>query len=690
MRTRLNFLSLYELYSIKKKILLLLLFGAIALSLLAPIASNDYLPAAMDFRDHVSAIVEAKMALASGQFPIRTIPSSANISGNPYFQFYSPLPYTVAAFIDTIGNFQNAFFVLKLVICLALIFAGCFMFRFITLLTKSEHIGLLASVAYLFSPYLLININTRGDFTEAIAQCLIPFTLYYSYKVFCERLTFFSIALNIVAWSILALTHILTFIYFSFFLGLFFLFLTINNISKFNRLILLGIIYVYACLIDMWYLQPMYFLIDSLNMKSQLSGSFKNASLTHLSTLLSPNAFDSEHAFPICLSIGWVFLFAIVTNIISFFQKEKNNIKLKIIALLLMFTVIAAICSPFNFWIYLPAPLQSIQFPYRLLTQTMWIGSLLFALSLLAVFRKVDVRHVAIGICIIGLCNHSWIATNNTESLSTQKIMEAHDILAKHAYLMNTIHVLQTKEPISHAETSLLDTEGFLKLNQPIFLSSQAFNDETHQHIILTGQLSTTPSHPLNLAFEINGAMTYKTITEKKFTWDIPIGSLIHDRNELLIGRFTLDNPNFLLYLPIKIDSIRFPNLKIEPLLTALSIRPFCADNKNSLVCQLHLSEPSFIQLPFYYYPQLLSVQINHHYSSYVPSIDSKNNLLAGLKLAAGDYTIQIQFNGTRWANWVSTFSAALLSILLIGYLLALLIRHERIKRYFQFQHGVT
>src|SRR5215213_433345 len=73
---------------------LLLLYLLVILIMLAPLASASMPDSpAQDLANHVSGIIEARNALAEGQFPIRVAPNQINRERYPIFQFYGNLPY---------------------------------------------------------------------------------------------------------------------------------------------------------------------------------------------------------------------------------------------------------------------------------------------------------------------------------------------------------------------------------------------------------------------------------------------------------------------------------------------------------------------------------------------------------------------------------------------------------------------
>src|SRR5262249_13866801 len=58
---------------------------------------------ANDLANHVSGIIEARNALAEGQFPIRVAPHQLNGQRYPIFQFYGNLSYTAGGLLYAAG-----------------------------------------------------------------------------------------------------------------------------------------------------------------------------------------------------------------------------------------------------------------------------------------------------------------------------------------------------------------------------------------------------------------------------------------------------------------------------------------------------------------------------------------------------------------------------------------------------------
>jgi len=646
-----------------QSILILLLFSIIAITILSPIASNNYLPTEGDFKYHVAAIVEATNALHEKQFPIRIAPWQSKGLRNPFFQFYSPLPFTIAAVITLLGQFKNTFISYQVTLFGFLIFAAVYMFRLSKQLTSSTSIGILTGIVYITAPYLLININNRGDFTEAIAQCLIPALVYYNYVIFKNPFKIQAIFLCILCWTALILSHMITFVYTSLFLGLFFIILTSKNSFSANRLFLLGFIYVYSLILTAWFLVPILTTVNKLNINSQIFNPYQFSWLTTLPSLfsiaaVSPRPSPTELKIPLYLSIGWPILFAISMNIFFIFQSSllKNKLtKTPVIAsLIVIFIAIVATWSPINFWSYLPKYLTITQFSYRLLTQTMWLGCILFSFALLELFSKLDARHVIAGIVLLGMSCSSWLMTTDSGLTRALNFTEHPEITAGETnYLENPIELYHYGISLKNIEAAFITSHYFLKLNQPIFLPTNNFLNVPNQQLVLKGHVNKKIRLPVILTFKLGDHSVSQKIESENVEWTIPIAKFIPQTpNDFVMAQ--IDINTLLASEAIHIDSLRLINPESTPVLPMQTTKKYCQQHGTLIHCMIDVSTQTFVQLPIFYYDKLLKITVNGEAVSYLPSLSFQNFVLAGVKLEAGRYQIDAEFVGCGWANWVS------------------------------------
>lgn len=413
-----------------------LFFGLLAWSLLAPL-SSDFLPEAPDLPIHISGVVEASAALKQGQFPIRTTPRQINGWNYPFFQFYSPLPYSLAGAVTLILNShspKHAYTALKFILWLAIFLGGIYSSRISFLITKSKAVSLLAGFAFMSAPYLLVNFTARGDFTEVFAQGMVPIVFYYTFINYIETANIKGFICNTLAWFVLITSHNITFIYTSFFIGLFFIIMTILHYKSWRKLIYLGLPYFGACVLAAWFLVPILLFSKILYVQNDLIDPYTFSWLTPLSNLLAVSAISPmplpgrglpsflypEVGWPILLSAGTVFYFLWMKNFGESPKKELIIAKTTLILFLLAFVMM---WIPFDFFQYLPRFFWITQFGYRILTQTMWLGVILFSIAFLWIYReKFSPEYFIIFLFILGLCASSWLPTLKGTALSLDSI----------------------------------------------------------------------------------------------------------------------------------------------------------------------------------------------------------------------------------------------------------------------------
>lgn len=424
--------SIPGLTATREKILLLILFFCVSLSLMAPIASDTYLPQILDYKNHTALVVQAKMALDEGQFPIRVTPFEHQSLNYPVFQFYSPLMYTVSGAIYKWITPNNPYIALKYTVILAFLLAGIYSFRVALLLTQNKLIALIASLVYVCTPYLLINLLARGAFTEFFAQGLIPMVLYYNLLATQQdapRRTFIELAL---AWALLSLSHTITFVYTSFFMGLLFIGLALHRIVSIKSLAKLGLAYVFSCLLCVWMLAPAWDIQAFTQIGTRNPYLFNW--LTPLSSLLSFNAV-SPMPLPgnymlltkIYVSLGLPMLIILGLSFIRLFQNEPFTPSRRFFTTVMFVYFFAFLLAwaPFDVYEFLPTLLDVGQFSYRLLSQTSWIGLIILcgAFSAIQLSEQPNRSFYMVFIAIILLSTSPWVQTQQDSGVMIKDII---------------------------------------------------------------------------------------------------------------------------------------------------------------------------------------------------------------------------------------------------------------------------
>jgi hypothetical protein len=117
--------------------------------------------------------------------PARWMPDSAYGLGYPAFNFYAALPFYLAALLSRAGF--GILWGIKLAQLLGFILAGWATYRLARAWGASRDGALLASAAYTFAPFHLVNVYVRGDaLSEFWAMALYPLLLWLATRL-CAR-----------------------------------------------------------------------------------------------------------------------------------------------------------------------------------------------------------------------------------------------------------------------------------------------------------------------------------------------------------------------------------------------------------------------------------------------------------------------------------------------------------------------
>ncbi len=124
---------------------------------------------------------ELSYALSQGVFPVRWMPNGAFGLGYPFFNYYASLPFYFAAGFRGLGF--SYVLSLKLTHLAGFLVAAWGMYAWVRHTTGRRGVALLASAAYTFAPYHLVNVYVRGDsLVEFWAMAWYPWVLLALYQ----------------------------------------------------------------------------------------------------------------------------------------------------------------------------------------------------------------------------------------------------------------------------------------------------------------------------------------------------------------------------------------------------------------------------------------------------------------------------------------------------------------------------
>ncbi|HLF26799.1 MAG TPA: hypothetical protein VJG32_10710 [Anaerolineae bacterium] len=180
----------------------LLILIAIGLVLTAPLLQGQTL-CTDDGALHIYRTVALDRAVHDGVLFPRWFPDLAYGYGFPFFVYREPLGYYLLEGLHLLGvSAPNAF---NLVLAGSVILSGIAMFLLARDIFGARG-GLLAGLAYMSAPYLLIGSIVRGNLPEVIAFALMPLILFCFRRLILLRQTRYFVA-SILTYAALFLTH---------------------------------------------------------------------------------------------------------------------------------------------------------------------------------------------------------------------------------------------------------------------------------------------------------------------------------------------------------------------------------------------------------------------------------------------------------------------------------------------------
>lgn len=687
-------------------IFLSIFFALIAMVLLSPISSNTFVPNLWDFWNHIAAISHAKASLIQHQFPLRVDPKELNGWLYPYFQFYSSTSYTVAAWLHQWLSPENPFIAYKLTIGIAAVIGGIYFYFLAFWLIQSKPAALLASVAYLFSPYYIIVINHMGGFNEAIALGILPVTIYYTFLRYHYPYINKFLLLSSLSWYLLATIHLQTFFYTSLVLGGLFILMTLMNKRHWLNFLNLAIAYLFGCILALWYLGPVALFGKYLAIIRTLDRDIYAPSL---SNLFSPGVKITNGVFypegfidvisqiypniglPIIMSVGVCIYYLFFSKL---HYQKRGNYWLRYL-LFIFFIALIMVWSPFNFWQWVPQYLKIFQYSWRILSQVSWVGALLLAWAISKTFNhRLDIRHVLVGMIFLLLSGSGWL------QLSERSYVDIKDFIRKPFAVTNINSYAIDPSRAKHLIHAIdrLSIEGLLlKTEQGKQLKLDASYELKRALAFSAGQLSLQGKIPKfvssarqqkNLLLLADRKLVEKkSLKPGKFQWEIPISKLkpfLKGKNSISL-QFEVTPKSKKENFRVMLDQIELNGfIPSSSLLTLRQVEPHCKLHKVSMRCKIYVPETTlFLELPALYYPEMLEVFLNGQQVPYMSMLYQKF-LLTAIEPKPGSLNeIKIRFRGLLWANYFSELAWGLWGLFFI-YLVLRSIRDKLTSENFQ------
>lgn len=313
-----------------------------------------------------------------GQFPPRWSPDMNFAYGSPYPQFNYQLPYYLGVAFNKIGfSLLDSY---KLILGTSVILGALGMYLFASIYLSSP-IAFLASLLYTLTPYRAVDVFVRGTIGESFALGLFPWIFYFASKL-KDKSSLKIIIFLAISISCLLLSHQPSAAFgLPIILGIFIFLAIFSKNYKFLFDLLKSS--VISVLFSAYYLVPV--ILEKSLIQEVLPFNFYDHFPFIKQLIYSSWGYGSSNATQyddMSFQIGFANLFIILVAILIIFFKRKISDKKTYIPTLITlgFTFIVLflmnIRSSF-FWKIYPFT-NAIQFPWRLLTMTTILTSILF------------------------------------------------------------------------------------------------------------------------------------------------------------------------------------------------------------------------------------------------------------------------------------------------------------------------
>ena len=181
----------------------LLLVTLLGLPLVTPLLRWASVPCTHDGHLHVHRIAAMRYAWENGVYFSRWLPDLAFGYGYPFFVYREPGPLYAILSPHLLGLPLSA--ASNLFYALSILAAGWFMFLWVRDVA-GVRAGFVSAVAYMASPYILIDALVRGNAPESMALPLFPFLLWVGRRWIIKG-TAVPLLLSILGLALLSLSH---------------------------------------------------------------------------------------------------------------------------------------------------------------------------------------------------------------------------------------------------------------------------------------------------------------------------------------------------------------------------------------------------------------------------------------------------------------------------------------------------
>ncbi len=402
-KTPYNYIRLIKSGQFMKKLFLVILAIISLISLLG--LFHPGLPLTHDGKDHVARIANFYQNIQEGNLIPRWAGNLNWGYGHPILEFLYPLPSYIATIFHLIGFslIDSA----KIVFGIGMFVSGVCMYLWLAefLSIPAAFIG---GLLYIFTPYRFIEVYVRGDIGENLAFVFMPLTLFFIYRLY-KRKKIIYIILSSLSFASLMLSHnaiVLMYFPFIIFYSLYLIYLT-----KEKKNLLLNTFY---SLFLGFALSAFFWIPALLEGKYTLrnivtAGEYASRYVSLQQLIYGPWNFGGTGQFSVQIGIiNWVILLlSLSTTFVLWKRKDKQ---LLLTAGLLLYTLISIflMLSQSQFVWKKIMLLQNFQFPWRFLAIPLFTTSVLIAIVISVIPKKLYKISIIVFLVLILFFNKDY------------------------------------------------------------------------------------------------------------------------------------------------------------------------------------------------------------------------------------------------------------------------------------------
>jgi hypothetical protein len=298
----------------------------------------------------------------------------------------------------------------------------------------------------------------------------------------------------------------------------------------------------------------------------------------------------------------------------------------------------------------------------------MWTGSLLTAFAILFIFQqKLDRRHLIFGILAIVMIARPWLPIPKGTITVDELVKEP---LFRYSGALDYLYRKNPETLYGNTDLHFLSNNwipGYSEwdsfVNNALIFGPETYYPKWHPQekpvLFLSGEVyMENIEGKANLLVQLNDkTLASIPLTQRELNAKIPLETVERpDQIDTFGLKFFVEGKTKDgTPLSIRMKQFRLEGLSPENTVTSVQETQKMCQQKGSITsCDITVRKGTGIaQLPILYYPRMLKIWVNNQRFEGFP-VNYRDFNLLGLKLAPGQYQVQVKFVGLTWANWIS------------------------------------